>query len=196
MGLDSVELLMDVERYFNIAIPNEEAEQITTVQEMTDCVARHLKTDSTENILFDNVVEKLRKAFAHSDLVFPSEDPSSKKIADYLDPGDKTIWAKLEKDIALVIPKPELQTKPNNTWKSRFRSLVTMNPMYEWSEISIWNFISSICICNMEKLIDRHHIRNWFEIYIAVGGITVERIGVDCYEIAPEKSFTNDLGVD
>lgn len=42
MGLDSVELLISFENYFNIQVPDKEAEEIRTVQEMVDCVGSHL----------------------------------------------------------------------------------------------------------------------------------------------------------
>jgi acyl carrier protein len=42
MGLDSVELLMDIENFFSIQIPDTEAEKIYTIQNMVDSVAAHL----------------------------------------------------------------------------------------------------------------------------------------------------------
>src|SRR5690242_2596233 len=38
MGLDSVALLVDVEKHFDISISNEEAGKIYTVQDFADCV--------------------------------------------------------------------------------------------------------------------------------------------------------------
>ena len=41
MGLDTVELLMHVEREFGIDIPNEEAATLETVGDLAACVIRH-----------------------------------------------------------------------------------------------------------------------------------------------------------
>lgn len=41
MGLDSVELVMEIEKYFDIRIPDPDAEKIPTVQNMVDAVAGH-----------------------------------------------------------------------------------------------------------------------------------------------------------
>lgn len=38
MGLDSVELVIRAEKYFDIAIPDQEAAEIVTVQDFVDCV--------------------------------------------------------------------------------------------------------------------------------------------------------------
>ena len=39
-SLDAVECIMEVEKEFNIAIPDEEAEKVQTVQELVDVVKR------------------------------------------------------------------------------------------------------------------------------------------------------------
>ncbi len=42
MGLDSVELIMEVENCFQISIPDRDAENAYTVQALVDIVGRHL----------------------------------------------------------------------------------------------------------------------------------------------------------
>lgn len=46
MGLDSVELIMEVEKHFSISIPNREAEKAYTVGKLVDCVANILAVKS------------------------------------------------------------------------------------------------------------------------------------------------------
>ena len=48
MGLDTVDLLMKVEDHFSISIPNSEAEQIVTVQNYYDAVAKYLNAKPEE----------------------------------------------------------------------------------------------------------------------------------------------------
>jgi acyl carrier protein len=42
-SLDAVELIMAIEEEFDISVPNEEAEEIKTVQQVIDCVTRHTR---------------------------------------------------------------------------------------------------------------------------------------------------------
>ena len=42
-SLDTVELIMDFEKEFNIAIPDDQAEKITTVQQAIDYATAHVK---------------------------------------------------------------------------------------------------------------------------------------------------------
>jgi hypothetical protein len=74
--------------------------------------------------------------------------------------------------------------------------LLYWTPSYEWETLTVEQFVSAICANNYLELIDRNNIRSKYEIYIAVTGITVDKIGVDYFEIGPDKSFTSDLGID
>ena len=40
MGLDSVELIMEVEKHFSISIPDPEAEKAYSVGKLVDCVSK------------------------------------------------------------------------------------------------------------------------------------------------------------
>lgn len=45
MGMDTVELIWKIEHRFDIRIPNEEASQITTVQDIYDVVSKNLSAN-------------------------------------------------------------------------------------------------------------------------------------------------------
>jgi acyl carrier protein len=57
MGLDTVELLMEIERAFGIAIPDQQAEQIITVGDYYEVVWEHLQRDPEKNRLSRQEVE-------------------------------------------------------------------------------------------------------------------------------------------
>ncbi|MBG9378415.1 hypothetical protein I5907_19410 [Panacibacter sp. DH6] len=64
MGLDSVEILIKVENTFGIKIPDQEAEQISTVGDFHNAVWRHLSGKHSDKCKSQNLFYKLRKSFA------------------------------------------------------------------------------------------------------------------------------------
>lgn len=60
MGLDTVQLVMDVEEAFDIEISNEEAENILTVGQLAECTARLVSKKSNEQITSAQTLPKIR----------------------------------------------------------------------------------------------------------------------------------------
>ena len=63
MGLDSVELIIRIEEHFDIAIPDKEAAQIETVQELANCAYASMITNPTIKCRSQILFYKLRKYF-------------------------------------------------------------------------------------------------------------------------------------
>ena len=72
MGLDSVELLLEVEKAFGINIPDQEAEQIITVGDFHNAVWTHLGGKHSDKCNSQALFYKLRKSFVES-FKFPKE---------------------------------------------------------------------------------------------------------------------------
>ncbi len=195
MGLDSVELVMEMEKYFSIQIPDPEAEKITTIQKMVDCVAKHLSVSNNSIELRDAIVDKIQTILIKINLTDKPLNPTAPVFLT-LPPKNKSIWQSFINELALIVPKPETMGKSGGTFINNIKTKLSWNPLYDWTEITVEQFASAICARNCATLIDRSAIKNTYEIYVAVTSITVDKIGVDYYEITPEKSFTNDLGVD
>jgi acyl carrier protein len=195
MGLDSVELVMEVEKYFGIAIPDPEAEKAYTIQAMVDIVARHLNLTGNGMELRDKIFEKVNQALLKLGLI---NTPVSLAdlISKYLFPDNKETWQAFKNELQLKVPKPDTIKRNSPKLIDKIKFAINWTPMYDWSSITVDQFVAAICANNYEELIDKEHIKSTYEIYIAVTAITVDKIGVDYYEIAPEKSFTTDLGVD
>ncbi|MCB0776774.1 MAG: hypothetical protein KDB99_10685 [Chitinophagaceae bacterium] len=194
MGLDSVELVMEVEKYFSIEIPDQEAEKIYRVQDMVETVARHLKITLENSELQKKIITKLSECFSRlnkKEISLKSDD----LIYEFLTVGDKENWKALQKLLDLKIPRPSSYKPDSNKLNDRFKKLINWTPHYKWNEISVSHFSNVICAHNYTQLLDQNNINDKLEIYVAVMGITVEKIGIDYYEIYPTKSFTDDLGV-
>ena len=192
MGLDSVELVMEIENYFGIRIPDSEVEKIYTIQIMVDTVATHLNIAYNGKELRDDIFEKIKVTFLKLGLTNTNID-LTENISKYIAEYDKEFWKSLKIELQLDVPKPDMIKKGSTKLFGKIKSLVSWTPIYDWSAITIDSFITAICANNYEKLINKKNIKSKYEIYVAVMRITVDKIGVSYYEIAPEKSFTSDL---
>ena len=52
MGMDTVELIVDIEKTFNIDIPNAEASSIATVKNLQDCTWKHVLEKSQTDLSY------------------------------------------------------------------------------------------------------------------------------------------------
>ena len=195
MGLDSVELVIEVENYFGISIPDLEAEKADTVQAMVDTVARHLNITENRSELHDNIHKRINLALLKLDLS-DIEVPLTEPISYYLSLDKKEVWGVFKNYLQLDVPIPEMKSQNGNKLIDKIKNVYKWTPLYDWFSITMDQFIAAICANNYEELINKKNIKSTFEIYVAVIAITVDKIGVDYYDITPEKSFTLDLGVD
>jgi acyl carrier protein len=195
MGLDSVELIIEVEKYFKIQIPDPEAEKIYIVKDMVDTVAKHLNIHSNETPLLDTMFSNVSSAIQTTTKT-KNKIQLTDKISNYLSINNKEKWDELEKFIKLKVPRPDNYNPYSTKLSDKFKRLISWTPDYDWRTISFEQFVNAICANNYLTLLEPGKINNKHEIYIGVMGITVEKIGVDYFEILPDKSFTNDLGVD
>lgn len=195
MGLDSVELVMEFENYFNIRIPDQQAEKMATIQEAIDVVAdlRSITSDDTE--LRDSVLGKIQDILIGMELT-DKQLLLSDFISNFLSPLQKEKWELFENQLGLEVPKPEVKIKEPTGFWNQIKHLATWTPPYEWAQITVEHFIAAVCSRNCPALINPKEIKTKYEILVAIMNITVDKSGVDEYEIKPEKSFTNDLGID
>ena len=56
MGLDSVELIMEIEDRFNIIIPDREASEAVTVEKLFQCILNSTKVSSDKKEIWDMLV--------------------------------------------------------------------------------------------------------------------------------------------
>jgi len=192
MGLDSVELIMEVEKYFTIQIPDREAEKLTTVQLLVDSISSHRNISSKDLSLRNSVFKKIQDIILQMGIQNKQVELTD-KVFSILNPLDKEEWALFKEKMDMEVPRPSLNT---DSILGKIKSRVHWAFLYEPDEVNIEQFIAAICSRNCSALINPLKINSQYEIYIAVMRIIVDKIGVDEYEIAPEKSFTDDLGVD
>lgn len=195
MGLDTVELVMEFENYFGISIPNADAESLHNIQSVVEYVSSVLniyeETSGLKEITLDRLIKALQVLNGNTE-----EIKAADLIGILLNPQDHFQLARLSNEIGF--PIPELNVRPN-THKSKWvvmLSKLSLQPIFDWSLVTVDRLNDAINMFNIDKLVDKRNLASKYEIYLAVGQLTIDKSGVDYLEIEPGKSFTSDLGLD
>jgi hypothetical protein len=158
MGLDSVELLMEIENYFGIRISDAEAEKIYTIQLMVDSVAAHLNITDESVGLRDQVFQKI--VLSIHDFGWSSQKIQLSDLVSVHIPTDiKGAWTDLEKSLNLSVPKIEIIRSGSNKISDKLKKLINWTPSYKWNEITFEQFVGAVCANNYHELIDKKNIK-------------------------------------
>lgn len=195
MGLDNVELIMETETYFGIQIPDSEVEKVYTVRSLVDCVAKHLNITNEISPLKAELINKVITCLPVNAEV-KETIKSTDRACNYISPLEKEKWTLFRNELQLEVPKPDTLNPNPSRISEKFKKLINWKPNYEWDEMTVEEFVNGIAASNYRTLLTKSNITSKYEIYIAVIGLTVDKVGVDYFEITPDKSFTDDLGVD
>jgi acyl carrier protein len=233
MGLDSVELIMEVEKAFDIRIPDPEAEKTITVGDLYETVWRHIQhgTDvrCTSQMLFYLIRRKLAEKFG-----LKRSDVTIEANPDQLfETGQKRlVYAQISEEMQIDFPALVLRRPWDNIlgWTATglilFSFALTVY-LVNFKDYSRWmfvlNLIPIILLIRISRYFDplrtrvpHQNMRNFIQDVLklnyakikGVNGITrkemeqvidliiIDKLGVDPSEVIPEKSFTDDLGVD
>jgi acyl carrier protein len=233
MGLDSVEILVNVENAFGITISNYEAEKIATVGDIHNVVWRSIQGRQSMRCRSQQLFYKLRFILINK---FKAPREAVELEASLNDIFPKTNrrlkYRKLQKELQLKLP--ELVLPP--VWSRTLMitgltlipgmlilALVLING-YEYSRwlylLPALGLIATIFFSNILDAVRTQfkpdNVRfytqtvlalnygtlmtdkgiNRDEMEIIINNIIAETIGLELQEIEPQKSLTNDLGID
>ncbi|GEM_PF-444858 len=195
MGLDGIELLAENEKFFNIRIPDAQAENISTIQNLVDTISEHLEIRSEDKELQQVIFIAFRNAIVKRKEI-ATEIQLKDRISDYLLLGEPGFKLVVSDDLCLETPEITDYSKSKSSLLAKILRPILWTPKYNWNELTVEDYIDAVCAKNYKLLIKVEKIKSQYEIYVAVAGIVVDVIGVDYFEIAPNKSFTEDYGVD
>lgn len=193
MGLDSIELLQAIEHRFGIAVCTVEAEKIYIVQDMVNTVARHLNLTDTNPTLRDKVFKRVSLAIQRLSKQ-PFKLSLTDSISTYVTPTNHNQWITLSRAIGMQIPVPNNQ--PYKTAIGLIQNPIQSTPFYNWDSITVDQFVAAICAKNYNSIFNSTKAETTYDVYIIIYGITIEKTGIDYYAFGPEKSFTDDFGLD
>lgn len=196
MGLDSVELLMQIEDEFKIKISDQDAQNIFTVGDMTNFIYQNSTMQLPDNCLKNQILNSIKSAFLL--LEFPANFDLTNIVGEFLTKDDlKASWKKLEETLNLKLPElnpQDLKVEKIEGVKIFGFNIIRIKPPI--LDMTFERLIECIGAINYQDFIDFDNITNYFEILIAVMGITHLKSRVDIDEIFVSSSFVYDLGVD
>jgi hypothetical protein len=195
MGLDSVELVMEVEKHFSISIPDHEAEKAYTVGLLVDCVASILRVTGHKFSLRHKTFSII-KSTVKSLNVESSDFLLTDKVSSTLDINNTVFLAMLESKLQLKLPGINTNVDKKNVILSRVNKWFRFIEKIDFETIKWEKYVDITLAFNLDKLNPSIEYGSKYEIYLAIMRITVDKIGVEYSEMGIEKSFADDLGVD
>jgi len=195
MGLDSVELVIEIEKHFSISIPEREAEKAYTVGRLVDCVANIQGVSGYNFSLRENTFRQIKSILQNLTGNF-TEFSLNDKVATSLDISNKGILSALEAHLNLKLPGVDTKYNQEKGLLSRVKIWLRLVENIDFDSIKWKKYIDILIAFNLDKLVPQIEYNSKYEIYLAVMRITVDKIGVDYTEIGIGKKFTDDLGVD
>jgi len=192
MGLDTVELMVSLERYFGLEIPDSVAETIYTVGNLSTWLSQQLGVSGLRQSAARVAVaaQLLSGAPPGSDETTPLCQllPNAAALKNY--------QYALKNRYGLVLPPlSPLRVAPAtpSLWESLTGQLLPSAP--HWSTQTLSELIDWTVAFNYEKLLSMP-LASQYEVEQVVIGITSDKSGVPVEEIRLQSSFTNDLGMD
>lgn len=196
MGLDTVELIVAVEKHFQIIIPDREAENIGTVGQAAACVSRFkgLPSDPTRTAAYHAVLQKLLTCLQ----VVHSSATADTLLAAIWPPGTANKAVTLADCTQLEIPPLPKFISPQQqgriTWLQRlFGSGYLSSQVPGWSGYTVADLTDWILAQNYVKLLPVP--ATVYEAQRVIVGITSYCSGILVSKIQLADSFTNDLGM-
>ena len=181
MGLDSVEIVVEVENCFGIEIQDEDAANMRTVQHMVDYVWDRIEHKDAKACLTQILFFRLRKFFCENLNIKPALFTPTGHFTEI---GNKkqfdALWAKLEEELKLDIP---------NIYTGERILLV-----FKVQSDTVQDLIESIIYTNIKELGDEYSITK-STVFSVVASITHSIVGAPRKDIVPSAEFVKDLGV-
>ena len=233
MGLDSVEILVNVENAFGITISNYEAEKITTVGDIHNVVWRNVQGRQSMRCRSQQLFYRLRYILinkfnaTHEDIV-----PAASLNNVFPKNNRRLKYRRLQMELNLKLPELVLPSIWSRALTITGFTLIAgmlataLVLIYGYDRtrwlllLPVLGLLTTIFISNILDAVRVHFkpdkIRDYTqavlalnygtlmqesglsrkEMEIIINNIIAETIGLELHEILPEKSLTDDLGID
>lgn len=198
MGLDSVELLINVEKHFDIHIPDPEAAKINTLQDFADCVYSKIKINPSEVCKSRVLFYKLRIYFQNKFGILPADFYSKKRIGELI-PSEELndAWKMIAQDFDVQLPQLTSEDiDPGKRSSIKIPGLSFFRKDKRLSQDTIGDLVHWILSMNHQKFIDVNALCSKHDVEMIIIGIVSDSVGIPVNEIRLTHSIVNDLGID
>ena len=189
MGLDSVELIMDWEEFFEIEIPDIVAEKIETVHDAVEYISNHVNYHDRGINIKAQCFEKLTAIVLKLNLINRNLEMDD-LIIDIIPPTNSTAWI----EIAEQMKCSELSPFGTNKFEDFVIKILPVEASFQNSTVD--RFTDLICAINFNEILEKGKIQDEYEVLIGVIGMTIDKIGINPYDVLLSSSFVNDLRID
>lgn len=197
MGLDSVELLVDLEHKFGLVIPDLEAENIYTVDHLVGAFYSKLGIQNTDHHLKQSVFYSIRKALVKRGYKRSDIRPTTELWRLFDKQKIQQEWLALEQDLQLDMPKlVKLDYTENLGTDIRLFGMKIYQRPKAITASNIKQLIDWIVSLNYEQFIKLDKLNNRYELERIVVAEISRRLGIPIAEIELHHSITKDLGID
>ncbi|MBY0065579.1 MULTISPECIES: hypothetical protein [Empedobacter] len=176
MGLDTVELIMEFENHFNIRFKDEDIQQISRVEEISNLICQMIDITSENK-------EEFNSLYALFQDYFGNHIQLADKISNYLQINN---FQDLSNFLNLKI----------KNYSNILKYIFLDYHFIKWEELTVEEFINAILITNCKHLFDNNSPKTQYQVYLIVGSIILDRIGCPVYDIQPYASITRNLRID
>jgi hypothetical protein len=198
MGLDSVELLLEIETYFDIEIPDSEAVEIYTVGNFTACVVRHVtlfpEPVDIKAIVWQQVLPCL---IFEGDVEIAWQTP----LAEVFPKPDRlALWNQLVQCTSLKFPnleenlREQVKQQKSTFFGLRFYQVWTDDPIIPGHTVG--DLLDWLVSLNHEQFIDPKRLRSAYEVERALIAILCDKTGVGVSHVKLQHRIVADLGID
>ena len=111
-------------------------------------------------------------------------------IIDIIPPTNSTAWI----EIAEQMKCTELSPFGTNKFEDFVIKILPAEASFQNSTVD--RFTDLICAINFNEVLEKGKIQDEHEVLIGVIGMTIDKIGVNPYDVWQNSSFVNDLRID
>lgn len=190
MSLDTVELIVSIERYFKLQMPDSIAETLRTVGDVAAWLGQQLGTTAARNSTVRGAVAAHLQAL----LPAPPETPVLRLIPDKA--AHAEVAARLLESSGLVLPALSFTKRQSpGGWLDILLGKPVPPAELALARYTLADLIDWTVAANYKQLL-HSPLESQYDVEQAVIGLTSESSGVAVFDVKLSSSFTDDLGMD